>query len=58
MTHGTHDEMIAIDFARSSRQALQAHGYPVQWQEYPMGHEVCPQEIAAIGHWLDKVLAA
>ena len=56
LTHGLHDPTIAIDFARRSRQALQAHGYPVQWQEYPMGHEVCPEEIAAIGQWLARVL--
>ena len=57
MAHGTQDEMIAIDFARRSRQTLQAHGHAVQWQEYPMGHEVCPEEIVAIGQWLGKVLA-
>ncbi|MGE0310545.1 MAG: alpha/beta hydrolase [Lautropia sp.] len=57
MTHGTQDAVIPIDLARRSRQTLQAHGHPVQWQEYPMGHEVCQAEIAAIGQWLGRVLA-
>jgi phospholipase/carboxylesterase len=35
---------------------LQGLGYAVQWQEYPMPHAVCPQEIVDISRWLCKVL--
>jgi phospholipase/carboxylesterase len=56
MAHGLQDEMIGIARARSSRAALEALGYAVEWREYPMGHAVCPEEIAAIGQWLGRIL--
>jgi phospholipase/carboxylesterase len=37
---------------RAAHDCLEAHGVPVTWQEYPMGHEVLPQEIRDIGTWL------
>lgn len=54
--HGMYDDMVGIERARASRAILEGLGYPVQWREYPMGHEVCPEEIADIGAWLDSVL--
>lgn len=56
MVHGLHDEMIGIARARASRAALEALGYSIEWCEYPMGHAVCQQEIAAIGDWLGRIL--
>jgi phospholipase/carboxylesterase len=56
MAHGLHDEMIGIARARSSRAALEALGYTLEWREYPMGHAVCPEELAAIGDWLSRIL--
>jgi len=56
MAHGTHDDMIAIGRAEASRDALKAMGYHIEWHGYPMGHEVCPEEIAALGAWLGEVL--
>lgn len=56
MAHGLHDEMIGIDRAQSSRAALETLGYAVEWNTYPMGHAVCPEEIAAIGDWLCRIL--
>ncbi len=57
MAHGTHDPMIDIARARESRVALQSLGYPVQWQEYPMAHSVCGDEVADIAAWLLRLLA-
>jgi len=37
---------------------LQGAGYPVQWHEYPMGHEVCLEEIRQISAWLQSVLGS
>lgn len=54
--HGTHDEMVGVERARTSRDILVRLGYPVQWREYPMGHAVCAQEIADVGAWLGSVL--
>ena len=56
LAHGEHDELIGIDRARRSREILERLGYAVEWHGYPMGHEVCPQEIAAISGWIGRVL--
>jgi len=56
MAHGQYDNMIGIDRAMQSRDALQALGYPLEWREYPMPHSVCPQEIADIAEFLQRIL--
>ena len=57
MAHGRMDPMIPITRAITSREALTALGYTVEWHEYPMGHQVCPEEIADIGTWLGRRFA-
>ncbi len=57
MAHGHHDQMIAAERALGSRDVLLDAGYPLAWHDYPMGHEVCAEEIAAIGAWLADRLA-
>jgi len=56
MAHGSYDDMIGIDRAARSRDALRALGYAVEWHEYPMPHSVCPQEIADIAAFLVRIL--
>lgn len=58
MAHGMSDAMIPIARAVTSRQALEQLNYQVQWQQYGMGHQVCPEEIADIAGWLNQVYAA
>lgn len=53
MAHGQMDPMIPMARAITSRDALTALGYDVEWREYGMGHQVSPQEIADIGAWLN-----
>lgn len=57
LAHGEYDEMVAIERAASSRDALLALGQPVQWRSYPIGHTVGGAEIADLNHWLLRVLA-
>lgn len=57
MAHGRGDPIIPIDRAEQSRDMLKAHGYDVEWHEYPMQHAVCAEEIDDIGVWLRRVLA-
>ena len=57
MAHGAHDPVIPVNLARESRDLLGRLGYDVTWHEYPMEHSVSPEEIAAIGAWLRRVLA-
>ncbi len=56
IAHGLHDEMVGIERALRSRDALEALGYAVEYYEYPMGHAVCPEEVAAIAAWLARTL--
>ncbi|GAB3652677.1 alpha/beta hydrolase [Ramlibacter alkalitolerans] len=58
LAHGTHDDVIALERAEASRDALQALGYQVEWHEYLMGHAVTPQEIEELNAWLLRVLSA
>jgi phospholipase/carboxylesterase len=52
MAHGRADELIGIERARRSRDALRALGYSIEWRDYPMAHAVCAQEIGDIAAWL------
>ena len=54
--HGQYDEVVQNAMGRSAYEHLKGHGVTVTWQEYPMGHEVLPQEIHDIGAWLTERL--
>lgn len=55
MAHGLSDPMIPITRAITSREALLGLNYAVEWHEYAMGHQVCPQEIDDISQWLNSI---
>lgn len=57
MAHGEFDNMIDINFARSSRDILKDTGYDVVWREYSMPHSVIPEELSDIKKFLTAVLA-
>jgi len=56
MAHGKSDPVIPIARGATSRDALQAAGYPVEWHEYAMPHSVCEDEIRDIARFLKRVL--
>lgn len=56
MAHGLMDPMIPIARAVAAKSALTELAYPVEWHEYPMGHQLCQEQITDISHWLRKVL--
>jgi phospholipase/carboxylesterase len=56
MAHGEYDEIIPLARAEQSRQILERLGYKVEWHTYPMPHSVCPEEIADISAFLQRVL--
>jgi phospholipase/carboxylesterase len=58
MAHGTDDAMVAVERGQAAREAVSALGCAVQWHSYPMGHEVCMEEIRDLNDWLLGVLAA
>jgi phospholipase/carboxylesterase len=57
LAHGSRDGIVPADRGRASRDAIAAFGNPVQWQEYPMEHSVCMEEVQALEKWLLGVLA-
>ena len=54
--HGQYDEVVQNAMGRSAYEHLKTRSVTVTWQEYPMGHEVLPQEIRDIGTWLAERL--
>lgn len=54
--HGQYDEVVQNAMGRSAYEHLKQRGITVTWQEYPMGHEVLPEEIRDIGTWLTSRL--
>ena len=58
LAHGTHDEVVALDRAEASRDALRALGHEVEWHEYLMGHAVTPLEVEELNAWLLRALSA
>jgi phospholipase/carboxylesterase len=55
MAHGTDDPVLPLALAETSRRALEAEGYAIDWRVYPMAHTVSMEEIAAIGAWLEAL---
>ena len=56
ITHGDYDAVIPLRYGQQSAELLKSRGYPVEWQDYNMGHEVCWEEIRDIARWLTQVL--
>lgn len=50
------DPMVAYGLGTRARTRLTELGYSVDWHEYEMQHQVCPEEIDAVGAWLRTVL--
>lgn len=55
--HGSHDDVVIPSMGRAAHDWLSQREVPVTWREYPMGHEVVPQEVRDIGTWLSAQLA-
>jgi len=55
MCHGQQDVVLSIELGKSAFKSLKSAGYSVEWREYPMGHEVCLEEIQEISRWLQSI---
>jgi phospholipase/carboxylesterase len=56
MCHGEYDPVVPFDLGETSRDLLLDLGYSVEWKAYPIGHEVCMEEITLIGQFIRRVL--
>jgi len=54
--HGQFDGVVQNSMGRTVYEHLVKHGVTVTWQEYPMEHEVLPEEIRDVGVWLSERL--
>ncbi|MEZ6195617.1 MAG: dienelactone hydrolase family protein [Planctomycetota bacterium] len=57
MAHGTHDPMVKYRWAEAARDRLVALGYPVEFESYPMEHQVVQEEVDDLGAFLGRCLA-
>ncbi len=55
--HGTLDPMVTFDRGLAARDRLRGLGHDVAWHEYPMGHQVCLEEIQDLGGWFAELLS-
>lgn len=55
--HGSQDPMVPMAKGEAARDRLRELGYGVEWEDYPMQHQVCMEEIERIGAWLRQVLS-
>lgn len=56
MAHGEIDAVVRYPWGEQARRQLEQLGYAPEWHSYPMGHEVCYEEITAIGEFISRVL--
>ena len=56
VAHGTSDPMIAAERAHAARAFLEEAGYPLEFHEYAMGHEINQDVLSDLIPWIAKVL--
>lgn len=54
--HGQYDPVVPIQLSHKALEILKTKGYSPGFKDYPMEHGVCPEQIADISTWLQKVL--
>jgi len=54
--HGRQDDVVVPEMGRTAFKALIASGVDAKWQDYPMRHEVLPEEVGDIADWLQEQL--
>ena len=55
--HGVQDPVVPVILGQQAQQLLSDKGYSVEYNIYPMAHQVCMPQIQNIGKWMNKVLA-
>ena len=56
LAHGSDDNIVSESFGQNACARLNNLGYKIAWHSYPMGHQVCDQEIRDISKFLQSVL--
>ncbi|MGO1070575.1 alpha/beta hydrolase [Lysobacter sp. CA199] len=58
MAHGQHDPVVPYRGGEMAAARLRTLGFKIDWHAYPMAHQVCAEEIAALGDWMSQRFAA
>ena len=56
VAHGTVDNVVAIEGGRANKAFLEGAGYEFEYHEYPIAHEISPDEIEDLKRWLHTTL--
>jgi len=56
LAHGTMDPMVPVMRGATTRENLIRLGYDVRWFDYPIGHQVCTEELQDIVAFLRATL--
>lgn len=54
--HGDNDDVVPVSAGKMANKLLKDKNYPVEWQTYPMAHNVHPNQIRDIADWLSTQL--
>jgi phospholipase/carboxylesterase len=50
--HGADDPLVAVERGRAAYRAFATPEREATWREFPMGHQVCDEEIELVRDWL------
>lgn len=56
LAHGVMDDVVPYSLGEQAVLELEQHGYEPEWHNYPIAHEVSPEELNELGHWITQVL--
>jgi len=56
--HGTRDGVVRVQRGQKAHALMTDSGRPTEWHDWPMSHEVVPDEIEVIRQWLERVIPA
>lgn len=57
LAHGRHDPVVPFTAGQDAARRLRELDMEVEWQEYPMAHQVCLEEIEHLRAWFARRLA-
>ena len=52
--HGLYDPILPLERSKASVQVLEEGGFDLTWREYPMAHQIVPDEIDDIRTFLNR----
>lgn len=56
MVHGTQDQVLSISLAREARALLERAGFPLEYREFTMDHQITAESLATVARYLHSAL--